>query len=549
MNEEEASTPQPALADGAKPPQGPPALDDDARTGRAGGNTDAAGGRVPPPTTRTKQPLRTHLRKPFGTTWLRCLTILLTVWIALGVSLAGGNELSADYDLSTAHGLVAGFSLGLTLVLALWRPTEAWALNLSAAVVIALVARPHLMETPPPGPNWPWSTPAVLAHATALLLLALRVRTRTAVSALAATALVTFLLQGVIGGQRYSGTGTTAVAVFAVAVLVGTALRGRKEARTQLVEQETLTASERAQRTLLEERSRIARELHDVVAHHMSVISIQAQVAPHLVENPSAELKENLEGIRQNALDALTELRRVLGVLRSEHPDAPDVFDPTGTDAGATAAPHAPQPTLDRLEALVDNIRGAGLEVTLDITGRRRPLTPGVELSAYRIVQEALSNVLRHAPGATARVSVAYEPRAVSLRVVNSPPQRPAPPSHGAGHGLLGMRERASMLGGSLSAYPAREGGYVVSAYLPAHPRIEGLAYDPQDTRHAENAKAYTRSAATSTAPTPTTADETTAAATTGDPTTVDATSHDPTPHNPTPHAPNPPPPDKDGTA
>ncbi|MFJ9748761.1 sensor histidine kinase [Streptomyces chartreusis] len=500
MNEEEASTPQPALVDGAKPPQGPPT------------------------TTRTRQPLRTHLRTPFGTTWLRCLTILLTVWIALGVSLAGGNELSADYDLSTAHGLVAGFSLGLTLVLALWRPTEAWALNLSAAVVIALIARPHLMETPPPGPNWPWSTPAVLAHATALLLLALRVRTRNAVSALAATALVTFLLQGVIGGQRYSGTGTTAVAVFAVAVLVGTALRGRKEARTQLVEQETLTASERAQRTLLEERSRIARELHDVVAHHMSVISIQAQVAPHLVENPSEELKENLEGIRQNALDALTELRRVLGVLRSEHPDTPDVFDPTGTDAGTTAAPHAPQPTLDRLEALVDNIRGAGLEVALDITGRRRPLTPGVELSAYRIVQEALSNVLRHAPGATARVSVAYEPRAVSLRVVNSAPQRPAPPSHGAGHGLLGMRERASMLGGSLSAYPAREGGYVVSAYLPAHPRIEGLAYDPQDTRHAENAKAYTRSATT-----PTTADETTGA--------------------PTTPAPHPPHPDKDGTA
>ncbi|MFG1666344.1 sensor histidine kinase [Streptomyces sp. Y7] len=442
---------------------------------------------------RTGQPLRTHLRKPFGTTWLRRLTILLTVWIALGVSLAGGNELSSSYDLSTAHGLVAGFALGGTLVLALWRPIEAWALNLAAAVVIALIARPHLAETPTPGPNWPWSTPAVLADATVLLLLALRVRTRTAVAALAASAMATFLLQGVIGGQRYSGTGITAVAVFAVAVLVGTALRGRKEARTQLVEQETLTASERAQRTLLEERSRIARELHDVVAHHMSVISIQAQVAPHLVENPTDELKENLEGIRQNALDALTELRRVLGVLRSEHPDAPDVFDPTGTDTGANAAaPHAPQPTLDRLEALVDNIRGAGLTVTLDITGRRRALPPGVELSAYRIVQEALSNVLRHAPGATARVGVAYEPRAVSLRVVNSPPQWPAPPSPGAGHGLLGMRERASMLGGSLSAYPARDGGYVVSAYLPAYPRIEGLAYVPQDTRHADNAKAHT---------------------------------------------------------
>ncbi|WP_261989234.1 sensor histidine kinase [Streptomyces sp. uw30] len=438
----------------------------------------------------TEQPFTTRLRKPFGTTWLRWLTILLTAWVALGVALAGGNELSSSYDLTTANGLLAGFALGLTLVLALWRPAEAWALNLSATIITALVARPHLAETPLPGPNWPWSTPAVIAQAAILLLLALRVRTRSAVAALAATALATFLFQGVIGAQRYSGTGMVAVAVFAVAVLVGTALRGRKEARTQLVEQETLTASERAQRTVLEERSRIARELHDVVAHHMSVISIQAQVAPHLVENPSDELKENLEGIRQNALEALTELRRVLGVLRSEHPDAPNTLDPTGTDTTANAAPHAPQPTLDRLEALVDNIRGVGLTVHLDITGRRRPLAPGVELSAYRIVQEALSNVLRHAPGAIAQVSVAYEPFGVSLRVVNSPPQWPAPPSQGAGHGLLGMRERGAMLGGAVSAYPAKDGGYVVSAFLPAYPRVEGLSYVPQDPGHAANAKA-----------------------------------------------------------
>ncbi|MER5938349.1 sensor histidine kinase [Streptomyces sp. NPDC001928] len=461
---------------------------------------------APPAPTPSKRRWTAHLRKPFGTTWLRWLTILLTIWIAFGVSLAGGNELSSSYDLTMANGLVAGFALGFTLVLALWHPVPAWALSLAVTVAIATTARPHLAGTAAPGPNWPWSTPALIAHATVLLLLALRVRTRNAVAALAASALVTFLLQGIIGAERYSGTGMVAVAIFAVAVLVGTALRGRKEARTQLVEQETLTASERAQRTVLEERSRIARELHDVVAHHMSVISIQAQVAPHLVENPTDELKENLEGIRQNALEALTELRRVLGVLRSEHPDAPNTLDPTGTDTTANAAPHAPQPTLDRLEALVDNIRGVGLTVHVDITGRRRPLAPGVELSAYRIVQEALSNVLRHAPGAIAEVSVAYEPFGVSLRVVNSPPQWPAPPSQGAGHGLLGMRERGAMLGGSVSAYPAKDGGYVVSAFLPAYPRVEGLSYVPQDAGHAANAK---------------------------------ASAHDPNPHHP----------DKDGTA
>ncbi|MET9833819.1 histidine kinase [Streptomyces sp. NPDC006385] len=416
---------------------------------------------------------------------MRWLTIFLTTWIALGVSLAGGNDLSTSYELATTHGLLAGFAQGLTLVLALWRPGLAWALSLAATIVTALAVRPHLAEIPFPGPNWPWSTPAVIAHAAVFLLLALRVPTRNAVAALATTGLATFVLQAVIRAQNHSSTGTVAVGVFAVAVLVGTALRGRKEARTQLVAQETLTAAERAHRTLLEERSRIARELHDVVAHHMSVISIQAQVAPHLVEHPSHELKENLEGIRQNALEALTELRRVLGVLRSEHPDAPDTHDMTGT--GTASAPHAPQPTLDRLEALVENTRAAGLTVTVEITGRRRPLQPGVELSAYRIVQEALSNILRHAPGAVARVAVAYDYDGLTLRITNSRPERPAPPSQGTGHGLLGMRERAAMLGGALSAYPSKDGGYVVSAYLPAHQRAEGLGYVPDHSRHAND--------------------------------------------------------------
>ncbi|MFE9020498.1 sensor histidine kinase [Streptomyces sp. NPDC007808] len=454
VNEEEGSR----TSDGARPPQRP----------------------LPPAPTVGRR-LAQHLRKPFGTPWRRWLTILIAFWIALGVSLAGGNELSVSYRLTTAQGLLAGFAQGLTLVLALWRPGRAWALSLAATIVTALVARPRLPEVVPPDPNWPWSTPAVIAHAAVFLLLALRVPTRNAVAALAVSGLATFVLQGVIGARHYSATGTVAVVVFAVAVLVGTALRGRKEARTQLVAQETLTAAERAHRTLLEERSRIARELHDVVAHHMSVISIQAQVAPHLVENPSHELKENLEGIRQNALDALTELRRVLGVLRSEHPDAPDPNDATGT----ASAPHAPQPTLDRLEALVENIRAAGLTVTVEITGRRRPLQPGVELSAYRIVQEALSNILRHAPGAVARVAVRYEYDGLTMRITNSRPELPAPPSQGAGHGLLGMRERAAMLGGALSAYPSKDGGYVVSAYLPAAQRIEGLGYVPDNPSHA----------------------------------------------------------------
>jgi signal transduction histidine kinase len=246
------------------------------------------------------------------------------------------------------------------------------------------------------------------------------------------------------------------------------------------VEQVTITEEERNRRTLLEERSRIARELHDVVAHHMSVISIQAQVAPHLVENPSEELKENLAGIRQNALEALIELRRVLGVLRSENPDHPE--DPyTLAAPGTGAAPHAPQPTLDRLDALIENTRAAGLDVRSDVRGEVRPLAPGVELSAYRIIQEALSNALRHAPGSTVAVEVGHDPDGLRLIVTNSRPQQAAPPSLGAGHGLLGMKERATMLGGHLTAKGTFQGGFAVVAFLPR----DGIALpDEPDASH-----------------------------------------------------------------
>jgi signal transduction histidine kinase len=247
------------------------------------------------------------------------------------------------------------------------------------------------------------------------------------------------------------------MAFFLIATVTGAALRGRRVARARLVEQQELTADERARRTVLETRNRIARELHDVVAHHMSVISIQAQVAPHLVENPPPELTENLAGIRENAVEALTELRRILGVLRSE-------------DAEADGLRHSPQPTLDRLEELIGNVRGAGLAVTVETAGEPRPLSPGVELSAFRIIQEALSNVLRHAPGARVRVGIGYLPAALAIRVANTEPTRPAPPAHGPGHGLLGMRERTAMLGGELVAGPAPGGGFEVTAILPAAP-------------------------------------------------------------------------------
>ncbi|MEV6183305.1 sensor histidine kinase [Streptomyces sp. NPDC052015] len=407
-----------------------------------------------------------------GLRWLRVPGYVVLCWIALGISLAGTEQMGR-YAVDTELAVLTAFAQGAAVILALWRPVPAWALSLAGTAVAAVAARPSLQGHPLPGPAWPWNASEVLAHSIVFLFLALRVHPRVSFAVLAGTGVTTWVVQGLIGGATYTSTGVTSVAIFGAVVLVGSAFRGLGEARTQLVEQETITAEERARRTLLEERNRIARELHDVVAHHMSVISIQAQVAPHLVDNPSEELKENLSGIRQNALEALTELRRVLGVLRSENPE-----DPYGLGAAGTGtAPDTPQPTLDRLDALVDNTRAAGLDVVTEVHGEARGYPPGMELSAYRIVQEALSNALRHAPGSRVRVALTHDPRGLHLEVTNSRPAGPVRPSPGAGHGLLGMRERVAMLGGHVTAHPTLHGGFTVSAFLPG----DGATTPPDD--------------------------------------------------------------------
>jgi signal transduction histidine kinase len=383
--------------------------------------------------------------------------------VALGVTIGAVAQLRDNGGAGGQVAFLIGLAQGGAVVLALWRPVPGWWLSMAAMVAGAVEVRRHLLAGGAHDFVWPWTAAGIIGQMAVLLLLALRVRARVSLETLALTVLVTYVIEGLWGASDYQPTGVLAVTLFAVVVALGMALRGRREARAELGRQTTITAEERARRTLLEERTNIARELHDVVAHHMSVISIQAQVAPHLVENPSEELKENLAGIRQNALDALTELRHVLGVLRSENRE-----DPYGLgEPGTGAAPDAPQPMLDRLDALIENTRAAGLDVVTDIRGEAPQYPTGVELSAYRIIQEALSNALRHAPGSEVRVEVSHDFHGLHLGVVNSRPQQPVPPSPGAGHGLLGMRERAAMLGGHLTAARTQHGGFAVSAFLP----------------------------------------------------------------------------------
>jgi signal transduction histidine kinase len=199
-----------------------------------------------------------------------------------------------------------------------------------------------------------------------------------------------------------------------------------------------------------QERARIARELHDVVAHHVSMVAVQAETARLTTPGMPPEGRERLAAIGDTARDALTEMRRLLGVLRAD------------VDGEAE---RAPQPGLDRLEALVEEARAAGTTVHVAVHGQPVALPPGVDLTAYRIVQEALTNARRHAPGAAVHVEVAFGEEAVSVRVRDD---GPGPASGGdGGHGLVGMQERVAMVGGRLRVGPANGGGFAVEADLP----------------------------------------------------------------------------------
>lgn len=212
--------------------------------------------------------------------------------------------------------------------------------------------------------------------------------------------------------------------------------------------------------TLLEhaargERARIARELHDVVAHHISMIAVQAENARVTTPGLPGVGAERFLAIGDTARTALTEMRRLLGVLRE--------------DAGGAALDRRPQPGLQQLGELVDEARDASsAAVRLIVEGPVRPLDPGLELTAYRIVQEALTNTRRHAPGAAVDVELHYTRDSLRLRIRDNGPSPHTTQGLDDGHGLLGMRERAAMVGGELRAGPARRGGFLIEATFPA---------------------------------------------------------------------------------
>jgi signal transduction histidine kinase len=232
--------------------------------------------------------------------------------------------------------------------------------------------------------------------------------------------------------------------------LVAESGRKRSEAVDALGATQVAMAESVREQTAMEERARIARELHDIVAHHLSVIAVQSETARLTSPKLSADARDRFEAIAATAREALTETRRLLGILRED---------------AAGEADREPQPGLDRLADLVDTARDSGTPVRLILQGKVVPLPAGVDLAAYRIVQEALTNARRHAPGADVDVEVTYTDSALSLRVRDYGPGVAEEPV--AGHGLLGMRDRATIAGGSFSCGAAKGAGFAVEAMLP----------------------------------------------------------------------------------
>ena len=259
----------------------------------------------------------------------------------------------------------------------------------------------------------------------------------------------------VVGGQLSDFVFITLI--YGGAWAVGQVIRTRDVRVTELARTADELRREQAllARELEQERARIARELHDIVAHSISVVAIQTQAIRRRLGPEHPREIEDLRALEETARDAMGELRRMLGVLRAD-------------ERGASLEP---QPGIDQLPRLLDEARAAGTRVVAEVEQPPRDLPAGLGLTVFRVVQEALTNVRKHAPRSAAHVSIAYGPGDVAVRIANEGSRDAvAEPGTGHGHGLLGMRERVSLYDGSMTAEPRPEGGFAVTVRLPLPP-------------------------------------------------------------------------------
>lgn len=369
--------------------------------------------------------------------------VLLSVLVPIQ-SLLYGTVLPASFLLGAA---VCGAPV-LSVVL----PRVAIALFSAAAFVLPLVASAdHDPVWPWP---WPWSVPALIAFAVLVgavtFLHGWLPGLVTLLVNVAGSLVAALLVPSAADATAMAADLIVASSIAAVAFLVALLVSGRVRIGEELTREREVSASEQSRRMLVEERTRIARELHDVVAHSMSVIQVQASTAKYRVPGLADEATAEFDDIAATARASLVEMRRLLGVLRTED----------------QAAELAPQQGIDDLPALAEGLRRVGADITLEVGDPGDTVVPpSVQIAVFRIVQEAMSNAVRHAPGARVTVAVGIDPDAVRLRIHNGAARSAG--EHGAGHGLRGMLERAALLDGTLSAGPDGEGGWLVVAALP----------------------------------------------------------------------------------
>lgn len=389
-------------------------------------------------------PLRERYREN-PRTWL--LVLSAVPWAAafgvFWIAMASVGETLEVHQLALP---VLALAIALPVGLISDRVLLGWRLITVVAVVLAVVGTPS--NGLDPG-TWPIIVQFVWLGTT--FLVSARHDRYTTIWVWLATLLVVST-----GAHDDSGNALTLSIFATVLVFIGDLIRTRRQATRALEAQTELSELEKARRTILEERARIARDLHDVVAHHMSMVVVQAESAPYRIPDLSDEAKSELAAISTSARQALTEIRGLLGVLRNDDQQVE----------------RAPQPGLDDLPELVAAAARSGLAVTLADGEGAKPVPAATGLSAYRIVQESLANVARHAPGAQVRVGVTHAAAGLTIHVVNTAPPNATASSGTArritpGHGIIGMRERAAVAGGTLIAESTADGGFAVTAEFP----------------------------------------------------------------------------------
>ena len=363
-------------------------------------------------------------------------------------------DLSQHYRVPLGAVLGLGLARALGLALVWLRPRAALVVSLLTTAITAAVTVPISPSEP-----WPWATTAAFGTSFVLAIAGARGLGRLELLTWWIVIQVLGAVATALAPERGDWVELFVMAVLSgVAAVVGDLLRSRAETRRRLVEQEGISREERAERERLQERARIARELHDVVAHHLSVVVVRADSAPHRLPTLQDDVRAEFVEIADAARASLTEMRRVLRLLRHQPLDQPLEQPPMG-ELG-------PQPGLTQLENLVASTRQAGADVSLD-DGVPTGLDPAVELAAYRVVQEALSNAVRHSPKSEVQVTVRRQVDDLTLKIWNGPARSDELPMPGSGHGLVGIRERVALLDGTVSAGPTPEGGYLVEASIP----------------------------------------------------------------------------------